>query len=84
MRGMYIGADVHGLCICFSLVGTGGRMDHLQYFSLRSKGEPLRLLYSLSGTKFKDERISLDEWDQRKEGNKFIPGRDVSVSVRLG
>ena len=38
----------------------------LSYFPLGIRAEPIRMTFALSGTKYEDERISMEEWGARK------------------
>ena len=40
----------------------------LTYFDCKGIAEPTRMIFSLAGQKFEDERISVDEWTSRKAG----------------
>jgi len=42
--------------------------DRLLYFDAKARGEAIRQLYILSGTEFCDERITPEEFKDRKAG----------------
>ena len=41
----------------------------LSYFNLTGLGEPIRLLFHYSNTKFEDNRIEMENWPKLKESN---------------
>lgn len=40
--------------------------DRLEYFDVRARAEPLRMMYALTDTKYEDERFPFTEWPTRK------------------
>lgn len=47
-------------------------MDKLEYFDVRARAEPVRMLYGLSGTKYEDERVGNEAWEVRKTGSLLL------------
>ncbi len=45
------------------------------YFDIKGKGEPIRLLFFLSGIDFEDVRMKPDEFMERKANNEFPYGQ---------
>ena len=41
-------------------------MDRLEYFDIRARAEPIRMLYALAGTEFEDDRFQFSDWRTRK------------------
>lgn len=42
--------------------------DRLMYFGIRARAEATRMLYTLAGEKFTDERLSFEAWPAKKPG----------------
>ena len=43
-------------------------VDKLQYFDMRARGEPIRMIYAIAGKEIEDIRISFTEWPANKPG----------------
>lgn len=44
--------------------------DKLIYFNVRARGEAIRMMYSIAGKELIDERVSFEEWPEKKKGIK--------------
>lgn len=46
--------------------------DELIYFDVKGRGEPIRMLYALTGVDFEDKRVTNDEWPAVQPSKSFI------------
>ena len=44
------------------------QQDHLLYFNIRARAEPIRMLYAIAEKELNDERINPEDWPARKPG----------------
>ena len=46
--------------------------DRLLNINVRARAEGVRMLYSLSGTPYEDDRVPFADWDSRKAGQPHL------------
>lgn len=60
----------------------------LNYFDIRGRGEPIRLIFEYAQQKFENKRINLNEWPKLKPSGFFdsvsLLSRESSIPISAG